>query len=120
VVSRWRPRGCGSWGRAFNLTDGIIRASCREVDFTRPEATLPSLIEPGRAYAYDIDLWGTANTFKRGHRIRLEVTSSSFPRWDRNLNTGESGVRSASMSVARQTILHDADHPSALRLWTVE
>lgn len=107
-------------GRAYNLTDGVIRASCRDVDFTRPEATPPSLIEPGRAYAYDLDLWGTANTFKRGHRIRLEITSSSFPRWDRNLNTGESGVSSARMSVARQTILHDAEHPSALRLWTVE
>ncbi len=107
-------------GRAYNLTDGIIRASCRDVDFTQPEASPPSLIEPGRAYAYDIDLWGTANTFKRGHRIRLEITSSSFPRWDRNLNTGESGVSSARMTVARQTILHDAGHPSALRLWTVE
>ena len=107
-------------GRAYNLTDGIIRASCREVDFARPEATQPSLIEPGRAYAYDIDLWGTANTFKRGHRIRLEITSSSFPRWDRNLNTGESGVTSARMRAARQTILHDAEHPSVLRLWTVE
>ena len=107
-------------GRTYNLTDGIIRASCRDVDFTRPEATPPSLIEPGRAYAYDIDLWATANTFKRGHRLRLEITSSSFPRWDRNLNTGESGVSSAKMSVAHQTILHDADHPSALRLWTVE
>ena len=107
-------------GRAYNLTDGVIRASCRDVDFARPEATRPSLIEPGRAYAYDIDLWGTANAFKRGHRIRLEITSSNFPRWDRNLNTGESGVSSTTMSIAHQTILHDADHPSALRLWTVE
>jgi len=107
-------------GRAYNLTDGIIRASCREVDFARPEAARPSLIEPGRAYAYDIDLWATANTFKAGHRIRLEVTSSNFPRWDRNLNTGASGVASARMVVAHQTILHDAEHPSALRLWTVE
>jgi putative CocE/NonD family hydrolase len=107
-------------GRAYNLTDGIIRASCRQVDFARPETTPPSLIEPGRAYAYDIDLWGTANTFKRGHRLRLEITSSSFPRWDRNLNTGESSVTSTTMVVARQTILHDAEHPSALQVWTVE
>jgi putative CocE/NonD family hydrolase len=107
-------------GRAYNLTDGIIRASCREVDFAAPEATPPRPIEPGRVYAYDIDLWGTANTFQRGHRIRLEITSSNFPRWDRNLNTGESSVNSARMSVAHQTILHDADHPSSLRMWTVE
>ena len=107
-------------GRAYNLTDGVIRASCRDVDFGQPEATSPSLIEPERVYAYDIDLWGTANTFKRGHRIRLEITSSNFPRWDRNLNSGESGASSARMSVAHQTILHDADHPSVLRLWTVE
>jgi putative CocE/NonD family hydrolase len=107
-------------GRAYNLTDGIIRASCRDVDFSRPEATAPSLIEPGRAYAYDIDLWATANTFKRGHRVRLEITSSNFPRWDRNLNTGESGVNSFRTSIAHQTILHDANHPSVLRLWTVD
>jgi putative CocE/NonD family hydrolase len=106
-------------GRAYNLTDGIIRASCREVDFEAPDATSPRPIEPGRVYAYDIDLWGTANTFKRGHRIRLEITSSNFPRWDRNLNTGESSVNSTRMSVAHQAILHDADHPSSLRLWTV-
>jgi putative CocE/NonD family hydrolase len=107
-------------GRAYNLTDGIIRASYRDVDYARPEATPPSLIEPGSPYAYDIDLWGTANTFKAGHRIRFEITSSNFPRWDRNLNTGESGASSARMAIAHQTILHDADHPSALRLWTVE
>ncbi len=107
-------------GRAFNLTDGILRASYRDVDFSHPEAASPSPIEPGRSYAYDIDLWATANTFKRGHRIRLEITSSSFPRWDRNLNTGESAVTSARMQVARQNILHDAAHPSALTLWVID
>ena len=54
--------------------------------------------------------------FLKGHCLRLEVTSSSFPLWDRNLNTGEHPNRGARMQVARQEILHDADHPSRLRL----
>src|SRR5262249_31312232 len=71
-------------GYAQNLTDGIIRARYR--NFASGEA--PSLIEPGHAYEYEIDLWATSNVFKQGHSIRLDVTSSNFPRWDRNPNTG--------------------------------
>jgi len=71
-----------------------------------------ALIEPGRAYEYEIDLWATSNVFRAGHRIRLDVTSSNFPRWDRNPNTGyEFGVDSE-LAVAHQTILHDREHPS--------
>jgi putative CocE/NonD family hydrolase len=95
-------------GYAQNLTDGIIRARYR--GFAHGEAS--SLIEPGRAYEYEIDLWATSNVFKAGHCIRLDVTSSNFPRWDRNPNTGHDFGADAEVAVARQTILHDREHPS--------
>ena len=99
-------------GYAQNLTDGIIRARYRS--FARGEA--PSLIEPGRAYEYDIDLWATSNVFRAGHRIRLDVTSSNFPRWDRNPNTGHEFGTDTGFAVAHQTILHDREHPSFVTL----
>lgn len=95
-------------GYAQNLTDGIIRARYR--NFAQGEA--PSLIEPGKAYEYDIDLWSTSNVFLAGHRIRLDVTSSNFPRWDRNPNTGHDFGTSSEVAVAYQIILHDAQHAS--------
>ncbi|HEY8601616.1 MAG TPA: CocE/NonD family hydrolase [Thermomicrobiales bacterium] len=108
-------------GRAIGVADGIIRASARE---SYPAAgafafTAPTPIEPGRIYAYTIDLWATAITFLPGHRLRVEITSSSFPRWDRNLNTGDDSATSTAMAVAHQRILHDADHPSSLTVWHV-
>ncbi len=99
-------------GYAQNLTDGIIRARYR--NFAQGE--LPSLLEQGKAYEYVIDLWATSNVFKKGHRIRLDVTSSNFPRWDRNPNTGHDFGVDAELAVAHQTILHDAAHPSYLLL----
>ncbi len=93
-------------GFAQNLTDGIIRARYRNGD--APAEPL----EPGKPYEFTIDLWSTANLFKAGHRIRLDVTSSCFPRWDRNLNTGEPFGTDSTPRPARQTILHDAEHPS--------
>ncbi|HEY7413871.1 MAG TPA: CocE/NonD family hydrolase [Ktedonobacteraceae bacterium] len=99
-------------GFAQNLTDGIIRARYR--DFARGEA--PSLLDAGRAYEYEIDLWATSNLFKQGHRIRLDITSSCFPRWDRNPNTGHEFGADAELVVANQTILHDAEHPSYVML----
>ncbi len=99
-------------GYAQNLMDGIIRARYR--NFTRGEA--PSLIEPGKTYEYEIDLWATSNVFKTGHRIRLDVTSSNFPRWDRNPNTGHDFGADAELAIAHQTILHDREHPSYVTL----
>jgi putative CocE/NonD family hydrolase len=99
-------------GYARNLTDGIIRARYR--GFKRGEE--PALIEPGKAYEYEIDLWATSNLFKRGHRIRLDITSSNFPRWDRNPNTGHDFGADAELVMAHQTILHDAAHPSHIVL----
>ena len=95
-------------GYAQNLTDGIIRARYRK--FAHGEA--PSLIEPGKVYEYEIDLWATSNVFKAGHCIRLDITSSNFPRWDRNPNTGHDFGADSEMVTAHQTILHDRDHPS--------
>lgn len=95
-------------GYALNLTDGIIRARYR--GFTQGEE--PTLIEPGKVYEYEIDLWATSNLFKRGHRIRLDITSSNFPRWDRNPNTGHDFGADAELVIAHQTILHDDTHPS--------
>jgi putative CocE/NonD family hydrolase len=99
-------------GRSINLTDGIVRARYR--DFRKGEP--PSLIEPGHPYAYTIDLWATSNVFKVGHRIGLHVTSSNFPRWDRNPNTGHAFGADAELRVAHQEILHDRTHPSRVRL----
>ena len=103
-------------GRSFNLADCILRARYR--DFATGAA--PSLIEPGRVYEYDLDLWATSNVFMAGHRIRLHVTSSSFPRWDRNPNTGHGFGRDAELRPARQTVFHDAARASALMLPIVE
>jgi hypothetical protein len=92
-------------GFAQNLADGILRLRYRDPD--RPE-----LAEPDRPYCLEIDLWATANVFLPGHRIRVDVTSSCFPRWDRNPNTGDVFGRSAALCSARQRIFHDADPPS--------
>jgi putative CocE/NonD family hydrolase len=99
-------------GRSINLCDGILRARYRNAKKGEP----PSLIEPGRAYEYVIDLSATSNVFKAGHRIGLQVTSSCFPCWDRNPNTGHAFGADAELRVAYQEILHDHAHPSHVRL----
>jgi len=99
-------------GTSINLTDGIVRARYR--GFAQGEP--PTLIEPGRPTEYDIDLWATSNLFRAGHRIGLQITSSCFPRWDRNPNTGHALFADAELQVARQTILHDGEHPSHVLL----
>jgi putative CocE/NonD family hydrolase len=97
-------------GKAINLTDGIIRARFRQgTDQERP-------ITPNEPLEYTIDAWNTSNLFKAGHCIRLEISSSNFPRFDRNLNTGHTLGQDAEMQVAVQTILHDAAHPSRVTL----
>jgi len=96
-------------GFSQNLCDGIIRARFRD-------GARPALLEPGRAYAFTLDLWATANVFRAGHRLRLHIASASFPRWDRNPNTGAPMGAETALRPARQTILHDADHPSHVLL----
>ena len=97
-------------GRSINLTDGIIRGRYRN------GIGDPALLEPGRPYEFSIDLWATSNVFRAGHCIRLQVTSSSFPRWDRNPNTGHELGADAEMQVAHQQIWHDTEHPSCVLL----
>jgi putative CocE/NonD family hydrolase len=97
-------------GYARFLTDGIVRARYRE------STKQASLVTPGKIYQYTIDLWATANVFKAGHRIRLYISSSNFPRFNRNLNTGEDIFGSSRSVRAHQTIYHDRDHASALIL----
>ena len=97
-------------GKAFNLCDGITRARYRN------GMENPSLLEPGKAERFEIDLWVTSNLFKRGHRIRLEVSSSNFPRFDRNPNSGKTFGTDTELLPAKQTIFHDAKHPSHLVL----
>jgi putative CocE/NonD family hydrolase len=119
-------------GRVVALTDGICRARFRKAaegwkpedqqDGRSPYETLyegtfeTELMVPGTAYEFAVDLWSTSNLFKRGHRIRVEISSSNFPRYDRNLNTGgRVGFESAGR-VAEQTVFHDSARPSRLIL----
>ena len=97
-------------GYARFLTDGIVRARYRNsTQHAEP-------IEPGKIYKYSIDMWATGNLFKAGHRIRLYLSSSNFPRFDRNMNTGEPIAGGTRMVKASQRIYHDAEHPSVLVL----
>jgi len=97
-------------GFAQNLTEGILRARYRE------STNSPKLIKPGTIYGYTIDLWSTSVVFLKGHRIRVEVTSSNFPRFDRNLNTGKEASTDSTIVKATNTIYHDGEHPTAIVL----
>ena len=98
-------------GRSINIAEGVIRARFREDVWGTPK-----LLEPGQTCAYTIDLQVTANLFAKGHRIRLQITSSNFPLWDRNLNSGRDPATDTEIRIAEQIIHHDRAHPSCLRL----
>ncbi|MGD6741885.1 CocE/NonD family hydrolase [Streptomyces sp. BH106] len=87
-------------GVSINVVDGIVRAQTT----------------PGEFAEHLVDLWSTSYVFRAGHRLRVHVTSSSFPRWDRNLNTGEPAETATEFRPARQEIAHDAARPSRLIL----
>ena len=95
-------------GFAQNLTEGILRLRYRN------SQEKPELANPGETYHITVDLWATSNVFLAGHKLRLEVSSSNFPRFDRNLNTGEEQARATRMNKATNVIYHDRAHPSAL------
>ncbi len=97
-------------GRAIRICEGIIRADHRD------PLLPPSNIEPGKIYSYTIDLWATSNVFKKGHQMRVEVSSSNFPRFDRNLNTGNYFATDTTILKAEQTIYHNSDYPSCIVL----
>lgn len=100
-------------GYAMNLCDGIIRARYRD------SRTRPTLLEPGRIYEYTIDVGVTGNVFRKGHCIRLEISSSNFPRFDRNPNTGHAIGKDAETRPARQTVHHSSKYPSRIVLPTI-
>ena len=97
-------------GGAINLIDGIIRARYRE------STTQAKLIQPDEVYEYKIDLWATSNLFKAGHCIRLEISSSNFPRFDRNPNTGNALGEDTALRPASQMVLHNSRYPSCVTL----
>ena len=102
-------------GRALLLCDGVLRARCRDPKNAGAfNAAQLSAIEPDKVYEYTIRFWrATANVFARGHRIRVEVSSSYYPYYLRNLNTGADNVALETAAVvAHQKVYQDSDHPS--------
>jgi uncharacterized protein len=89
---------------------GIQRARYRKSE------THPTLIKPGVIYKYTVHVWPTSNLFKAGHRVRVEISSSNFPMYDRNPDTGHPFGQDAQLRTAHQTIYHDAEHPSQVTL----
>src|SRR2546430_4230136 len=97
-------------GYAQNLADGILRMRYRE------SRESPALLTPGEVARFVIDLWATSHVFLPGHRLRVEIASSNFPRFDRNLNTGEDQATGTRWQTAAQTIFHDQRYPSHILL----
>jgi len=100
-------------GNARNLTDGILRLRYRN------SADKPEPANPGQVYRLAIDAGVTSNVFLKGHRIRVEISSSNFPRFDRNPNTGGKIADETKTVTAAQTVYHDRSHPSELTLMAV-
>jgi putative CocE/NonD family hydrolase len=97
-------------GAVVNLNNGILRTSFRD------SLSDPTPTTPGRPYEYQIQVWPTSYEFRTGDRIRLEISSSDYPQFAPNPNTGAPFGADANTAQATQTILHDAQHPSALIL----
>ncbi len=97
-------------GYCQNLADGIVRARYRD------SRVAPALLTPGQVSRFTIDCWATSHVFLPGHRVRLEISSSNFPRFDRNLNTGGDQATGTRWQTARQTIFHDGRYPSHVTL----
>jgi putative CocE/NonD family hydrolase len=97
-------------GRAINYADGILRMRYRD------SLETPKLMQPGKVYAVTIEMFPTSLVFKKGHRIRVHVTSSDFPHFDRNLNTGHEFGIDAEIRIASQTLYHDVQYPSHIVL----
>ena len=97
-------------GRAMNFSEGILRARYRD------SKESPRLMEPGQVYGLTIEMQPTSLVFKKGHRIRVDVSSSDFPHFDRNPNTGRPFGLDAEMRIANQTVYHDSRYPSHIVL----
>lgn len=101
-------------GLAINLTDSIIRARYRN------GWDAPELLEPGKVYEFVFELYPTSNVFKKGHRIRLDISSSNWPRFDVNPNTGGDLGVERRLEIAEQTIHHEPEHASHVVLPIIE
>jgi hypothetical protein len=110
LVDVYPPSESFPQGFDMNLTDGILRASYRGDTKTR------RLMKPGEIYTFTIRPFDTANVFKKGHRIRLDISSSNFPRFDVNPNTGEPLGANRRTLVVNNTVFHDPSHLSAIKL----
>jgi putative CocE/NonD family hydrolase len=97
-------------GYAHNLQDGMVRARYRNA------GEPASFITPGQVYEYTIDLWATSHVLKAGHQLRVDISSSNFPRFDRNPNTGAPLGVDTRLETAQQTIYHSAAYPSHIVL----
>src|SRR5262249_8979264 len=97
-------------GYAMNLADGIQRTHYRN-GYEKPE-----MMKPGEIYPVTIQMFGTANVFKKGHRIRVDISSSDYPDYDPNPNTGDLYKSGNNGIVAKNTIYHDKEHPSHIIL----
>jgi putative CocE/NonD family hydrolase len=108
----WVVRLCDVWpdGRSMSVCDGILRSRYRNSS----ERSEP--LTPDQIYRFEVDLWATAQTFLPGHRIRVQLTSSDFPRYDRNMNTGRPFGEEVRGNVAVNTLFHDALRPSHIIL----
>jgi putative CocE/NonD family hydrolase len=113
LVDVYPPNPDYPQGFAMNVTDSILRLRYREGGTAR-------LLEPGRVYEVRFPLYPTANVFAAGHRIRLDISSSNYPRFDVNPNTGEALWASAVTRVALNTVHHDRAHPSRITLPLIE
>lgn len=97
-------------GRSLNIVDGIIRARYRDgIETCR-------MLKPGEVYRFEINLWATSYLFKAGHRLRVAISSSNFPHFDRNPNTGKLARDSTETEPALQTIFHNSRYPSHILL----
>ena len=97
-------------GYAMNLEDGILRMRFRN------SREKEELLSPSELYQVTIDLWATANLFRKGHKIRLDISSSNFPMYDLNPNTGEPLGRHTRLQSALNTVYHGGEHPSCVVL----
>ncbi|HLZ61291.1 MAG TPA: CocE/NonD family hydrolase [Ktedonosporobacter sp.] len=108
----WVVRLCDVWpdGRSLSVCDGILRARYRD------SIEQPALMHPGQVYRFEIDLQATAQVFQAGHQLRVEVASSDFPRYDRNLNTGETFGMGEVGQIARNTVFYGGSRASHILL----
>ncbi|MFS3134129.1 CocE/NonD family hydrolase [Gluconacetobacter sacchari] len=113
LVDAYPPSADYPGGFAMNLADGVRRMRYRNGLRTA------KLIQPGKIYEIEVDPFDIANVFRKGHRIELDVSSSNFPRFDVNPNTGEPLGRNRRAVVVENSLYHDAGHASALSLWMI-